>query len=473
MKYNPFCQLLNDKHDPNSLEDINDLREISNILQNCEQYDTKSFNKLSKQSFNVSNNKNFSLLFNNIDGCATNFDTFASDIVSQHKHLFSVIGIAETNIEKCHKDLYKLNDYSSIYNDKYPGKIKGSGVGLYVHKDYIYKKATEFTRCTINMEALFITITNIAEAITIGIIYRPHKGSVKDFLTEWEGLLENLPKTNVYIMGDTNIDLLKSNQEFETIFYSHNFVPTISEATHEKPNCTPSLIDNIFINSTENLLNSGILDHKISHHSPIFCFMNYSLLQTAEDVKCPKYDYSASKIDDFIRKINEKTSYNIKYFDTKNFEKFIDYLKNEIELSFRVDEKEFKKSKRNVYVNPWITPGIINSINKKHTFYKLWKKSQTKNNSEGNKDFYIKFKSYRKYLKKLIKLAKKDFYCKKFDSVKGDLKKTWKIINELRGKTKHNIKKHHLLLMGRWLKTDGLFLMDSTTFCISGKESKY
>ena len=57
-------------------------------------------------------------------------------------------------------------------------------------------------------------------------------------------------------MSDTNIDLLKSNQEFETTFYSHKFVPTIYEATLEKPNCTPSLIDNI-----GNLLNSGILDH--------------------------------------------------------------------------------------------------------------------------------------------------------------------------------------------------------------------
>ena len=40
----------------------------------------------------------------------------------------------------------------------------------------------------------------------------------------------------------------------------------------------------------------------------------------------------------------------------------------------------------------------------------------------------------------MIKVAKNNFYCKKFASVKGDLKKTWKVINELRGKTKRNIK---------------------------------
>ena len=72
--------------------------------------------------------------------------------------------------------------------------------------------------------------------------------------------------------------------------------------------------------------------------------------------------------------------------------------------------------------------------------YKLWKKTKTKRNLDGNSDFYNRFKSYRKYLKNVIKLAKKNFYAKKFESVKGNLKKTWALINDLRGKTKHNIK---------------------------------
>ena len=70
----------------------------------------------------------------------------------------------------------------------------------------------------------------------------------------------------------------------------------------------------------------------------------------------------------------------------------------------------------------------------------MWKKTQTKNNPHGNNDFYIRFKTYRKYLKKLIKLAKKNFYLKKFNNVHGNLKKTWALINELRGKAKPNIK---------------------------------
>ena len=440
--YNPFSKLSHDKHDPNSLEDIEDLLEISKLLENCCNYDAKAFNKLSKQHCSK-NNRIFSCLFNNIDGCAANFDTFVSDIVCQYKHLFSVIGIAETNIQSCHKDLYRLNNYTAEYSDKYPGKNKGSGVGLYIHNDYIFTKNDEFSRCSKNLESLFVTITNTNTPITVGVVYRAPSGTVKGFLTEWESILNSLPKTNVHLLGDFNINLLKNNKEYETSFYSYNIIPTISVATHEKPGCTPSLIDNIFINSTENLLNSGALDTKVSHHSPIFCFMNICTpIKKHEQNKCPKYDYCESRVNEFLEKIDDSMFFrdSSSTYDTDSFIKFIDSLKGEIEISFRVDEQDFKSSRRNFYVNPWITPGIIASITKKHLYYRLWKKTQTKNNLDGDNAFYIRFKGYRKYLKKVIKLAKKNFYCKKFNSVQGDLKKTWGLINELRGKVRQSIK---------------------------------
>ena len=40
----------------------------------------------------------------------------------------------------------------------------------------------------------------------------------------------------------------------------------------------------------------------------------------------------------------------------------------------------------------------------------------------------------------VIKLAKRNCFRIRFKNVQGDLKKTWSLINELRGKTKQNIK---------------------------------
>ena len=116
-KYNPFAELTRDKYDPNSLEEIEELHEISKILENCCQYDSNTFNKLSKQ-LQAKNDRIFSSLFNNIDGCASNFDMFVSDIMGKHKHLFPVIGIAETNVDEIHKDLSSLRDYTSTYGGK-------------------------------------------------------------------------------------------------------------------------------------------------------------------------------------------------------------------------------------------------------------------------------------------------------------------------------------------------------------------
>ena len=91
----------------------------------------------------------------------------------------------------------------------------------------------------------------------------------------------------------------------------------------------------------------------------------------------------------------------------------------------------------------WITPGIKSSICKKHSYYKLWKKSKCKDKAkaqtETTKAYYEKYKSYRRYLKRIIKGAKRTYYSKRFENAQGNLKKTWSLINELRGKSKRNI----------------------------------
>ena len=203
--------------------------------------------------------------------------------------------------------MYKINEYTSEYNDKYPNKKKGSGIGIYVHNDYTFHCNHNLSRCTKNIESLFITITNTIVPITVGNIYRPHTGSVEGFLVKWEDIIKNLPQNHVHLMGDFNIDFFKQCQQFETSFYSYNFIPTISLATHEKPGCSQTLLDNIFINSSENLINSGTFEEKVSHHCPVFCVMNYHLPTSDDSLpKYPKYDYCEAKVNTFLQKVEDK-----------------------------------------------------------------------------------------------------------------------------------------------------------------------
>ena len=106
-------------------------------------------------------------------------------------------------------------------------------------------------------------------------------------------------------MGDFNINLLQPNTDFEGILYSNNMIPIITMATHEKPGCKPSLIDNIFNNTSSSLHSSGILECKTSHHSPVFCYLNYDNSSGGDnDIKCPKYDYCESNIQKFLHNLN-------------------------------------------------------------------------------------------------------------------------------------------------------------------------
>ena len=286
--YNIFNLNCYDKHDPNNLYHVDDLHELSKILNTCNKYDVKGFNCLTESIHNA-NTSNFSRLSNNIDGNASNFDQFASEILGQLKNCFSVIALTETNINIIHKDLYQLSNYTSEYNEKFSGKHKGSGIGICVHNQFIYNRIDKLSPCTKNLECLFVTITNTDVPITVGVVYRLPSGLIKNFLSEWESILKQLPEENVILMGDFNIDLLQPNSEFEGVIYSNNFIPIITLATPEKPGCKPSLIDNIFLNTSNSMQKAGIIESKISHHLPVFCFLNYHNPSDDEAItKCPR-----------------------------------------------------------------------------------------------------------------------------------------------------------------------------------------
>ena len=138
--------------------------------------------------------------------------------------------------------------------------------------------------CTYNLEALFVTITNTKVPVTVGVVYRPPNGNINSFNDEFEQLLSQLPNKNVYIQGDFNINLhnLDNNcVEFEKNFISNGYAPTISIATHFRPECEATCTDNIFCNSFNHITCTGTITDTLSNHLPIFCFSNI-----VNDTKC-------------------------------------------------------------------------------------------------------------------------------------------------------------------------------------------
>ena len=99
-----------------------------------------------------------------------------------------------------------------------------------------------------------------------------------------------------------------------------------------------------------------------------------------------------------------------------------------------------KKTVRNLINNPWITDSIILAIDKKDDLYSNCKSTCTKKDPVGDRSVHKIFSDYRRILKHIITDEKKKYHDKKFLNASGDPKKTWLIINQLRGKQKRTMK---------------------------------
>ena len=126
-RYNPFHLLSSDKHE--KITEDKDVEKISNLLKSCRSYDKKNFDVISRKVRSQHGQSLMSLIFNNIDGNASNFDHFIADL-SQYKENFTAIALAETNTKAEHKELYKIKGYQSEYNDTIGNKKKGSGLAI-------------------------------------------------------------------------------------------------------------------------------------------------------------------------------------------------------------------------------------------------------------------------------------------------------------------------------------------------------
>ena len=137
-------------------------------------------------------------------------------------------------------------------------------------------------------------------------------------------LLEHHPNgQNTYMCGDYNVDLLKINSlQFNENYFdsilSAGYIPTITLPIRLSENST--LIDNIFTTNLDNNISECILNIDISDNQPVVLFVNDDLSPT-------------------------KSNY------------------------ITVKSNTVKKHKK----NPWITVGILKSINQGNKLYKKFK----------------------------------------------------------------------------------------------------
>ena len=244
------------------------------------------------------------------------------------------------------------------------------------------------------------------------------------------------------LTGDFNYDMLKdledrNVQNFYNTMSSYGFSSVISKPT--RVTCDhSSLLDNIFINEEKYFLSSGIVIEDLSDHFPVF--VNLSFKQGPE-VRClPKQIFDMRKVPELNEFIQGEL---VDYQSITDANQACEVLMNTFTSGINKFSKNIKPSRRNTPMKPWISPGILCSINRKNKLYKKF----IQNRNVRNENVY---KTYRNTLTHVIREAKRSYFKYEFANSRGNGKQTWKLLREAL-----NVRKQQGNLPSSFIKGDG------------------
>ena len=192
------------------------------------------------------------------------------------------------------------------------------------------------------------------------------------FLSELSTKLVKETKKDILLLGDFNIDLLKSDENsdsanFLDIMFSNSFMPHITSPTRISPR-SKTLIDNIFSTDLSDNLIAGNIITSISDHLGQFLILSNRKLQKV--TKTVIYQRSFAKMDkksllNDLRNLNWEIALSIAKKDVNHsFREFLNII--ETLLDTFAPLSPLSKADQKKKLKPWITKGLLTSIKKKN-----------------------------------------------------------------------------------------------------------
>ena len=387
-----------------------------------------------------------SLNVRSLPGCIDRLKDFLADEATD---LFSAICVQEVWCAKKELSLPGYKPLSSQTRDQNssanPGRGGvGGGVGVYVREGIESEVLHELSNFTPGVyESIWLKLRPSKfkrdKSIIIASIYRPNtapRANLAKAIEIHTSILEtikkdkNLKKCKLVILSDFNLDLLEfaTNRNVAKYLDSHfsvGLIPTISLSAHITMTAA-KVIDHIFSDEMPENTKSGVVQLSISDHMPTF-YSDKSIIVQKLQTKDPFRLITDSTTLSYLNLLkNIQFTTNIEEPEA-SFNSFFELLTTAAELAFPLVKPS--PNRRKLKNNPWTTKGIRISAAVRHKLF-----SSARNNpSPENRQT---FSNYNKVYNKIIKKAKKNYYHEAFKAVKGDIRKTWKIVNEITGRKK-------------------------------------
>ena len=357
------------------------------------------------------------------------FDQFQT-FLYRGGHRWAIIFVCETWLNKDMEYARDIDGYTGFFDSRVNNI--GGGVAIYV-KDSVISQGQLHPKLLSTTQSLFIECQVGSHSLMLGVIYRPPNLHHDLFLEDLGQCLDALCLKNksIIICGDFNFDLFSlqySNtvQSFFNLFTSSGFLPLISKASRKHENCH-TLLDNFFCNNLNIVKGSGLLFDDFSDHFPICASLD--IKSHHSNIKKTTHVFDYHKMPQFRNHL---------LHELNDFERIND---PEIACSILINAYQSgidkfsylrTSSRKTSSIKPWITPGILASINNRCRLFKIKEKYPCEEN-------ITKYRQYRNILNGLIRDAKKAYIQNELEINKNNPKKMWDtLLSYSRGKKQGN-----------------------------------
>ena len=409
--------------------------ELVSTLVNSKYYDINKFNKIKYDK-----ESSFSMLHVNIASLNAHIDDLRT-VLSRLKPEIDIIGISEHKIKANSKP---SNNIDIGGYDEFKFEPTGSthgGAGFYIKSGLVYKERPDLNlNSTSNFEAMFVEIIlKDRKNLIVGCIYRHPSSdiSVTDFAEKHlEPILSKVSKEKkeCILMGDFNIDLLKSTEDnvagkFYNNLSSYFFTPYILQPTRLRSN---TLIDNIFYNSLEYHSFSGNLLFELSDHLTQFLILEgFVKERSLPETLMYKKDFEHFNEREFeetvINGLNWEEICMIRIGSSsasfKSFHDTLNFHIDEMAPSKQVTLKQFR-----LMLKPWITKEILKKCDERD---RLLKEIKDVDDPVRKKILRTNFNALRNQITKDKRQSKKSYFASLFEKNKNTTSNMWKCIRSL------------------------------------------
>ena len=330
-------------------------------------------------------------------------------------HLF---GINETRLDSNIDDsLIHINNYSFVRKD---AELRQYHTGLVI---YIHDSIRNFVRRRVDLEsdrveAIWLELYQKKSASAyVCALYR-NPAYTSEWMDDFIAMMDKIPiNSDIILMGDFNINLLIHQNTWLSVISMLGLSQLIKEYTRVK---TQTLIDHIYTNNVEKVINPTILRSCISDHYAVFGTYCSKLPKQAKN----GHDYiqyrSFKNFNEtlFLHDIASMPLYNI--YDTNDPDKALDLL--HMMLLVTIDKHAPLRTKRVKHPDlpPWITSELVFAMHLRDIF-------KDKKDSEN-------YKRVKNLVSNMVDKAKKAYFEKMIED-KKDTKTIWRAINTFTKKT--------------------------------------